>query len=155
MACHWSCASRNLRRNEPTHEIIVLFVLHKLILQTCMRSHPARLDDWFLVRPFVYIHTSGVRTAKALARLGGCTGSPKPSLVAYVISTIISWAGSLMLSDYIFTWKLFRMNQDLVKESDIYADTWHSEKSKAKHFGFLLFSTTVNFLTIRIPKNLL
>ena len=35
-----------------------------------------------------------VRTAKAPARLHGCTGSPTPSLVAYVISTIISWAGS-------------------------------------------------------------
>ena len=35
-----------------------------------------------------------VRTAKALVRLCGCAGSPEPSLVAYVISTIISWAGS-------------------------------------------------------------
>ena len=35
-----------------------------------------------------------VRTAKALARLRGCVGSPEPSLVAHVISTIISWAGS-------------------------------------------------------------
>ena len=35
-----------------------------------------------------------VRTAKALVRLRGCAGSPEPSLVAYVISTIISWAGS-------------------------------------------------------------
>ena len=32
--------------------------------------------------------------ASALARLRGCAGSPVPSLVAYVISTIISWAGS-------------------------------------------------------------
>ena len=30
---------------------------------------------------------SCVRTAKALARLRGCAGSPEPSLVAYVIST--------------------------------------------------------------------
>ena len=29
-------------------------------------------------------------------RLSGCAGSPEPSLVAYVISTIISWAGSLL-----------------------------------------------------------
>ena len=35
-------------------------------------------------------------TAKALARLRGYAGSPEPSLVAYVISTIISWAGSNM-----------------------------------------------------------
>ena len=29
---------------EPCHEIMVLFVLPKLILQTCMRSHPVGLD---------------------------------------------------------------------------------------------------------------
>ena len=34
-------------------------------------------------------------TAMALSRLCGCAGSPEHSLVAYVISTIISWAGSL------------------------------------------------------------
>ena len=82
---------------EPCHEIMELFVLRKLILQTRMRSHPVVLDIWFLVGPFVYFHTSCVRTAKALARLCGCTGSPKPSLVAYVISTTISWAGSVII----------------------------------------------------------
>ena len=35
-----------------------------------------------------------MRTQKALARLRGCAVSPEPSLVAYVISTIISLAGS-------------------------------------------------------------
>ena len=30
--------------NEPTHEIMVLFVLRKLILQTRRRSHPVGLD---------------------------------------------------------------------------------------------------------------
>ena len=38
----------------------------------------------------IYFHTSCVRTAKALARLCGCAGSPELSLVAYVMSTIIS-----------------------------------------------------------------
>ena len=73
---------------------MVLFVLRKLILQTRMRSHPVGLDVWFFVGPFVYFHSSRVRTAEALVRLRGCAGSPEPSLVAYVISTIISWAGS-------------------------------------------------------------
>ena len=59
-----------------------------------MRNHPVWLDFWFLDGPFVYFHTSCVRTAKAMARLRGCTSSPEPSLVAFVISTIISWAGS-------------------------------------------------------------
>ena len=71
-----------------------LFDLRKLILQTGMRSYPVGLDVWFLVGPFVYFHTTCVRTVKALARLHECAGSPEPSLVAYVISTIISWAGA-------------------------------------------------------------
>ena len=75
---------------EPSHEIMALFVLRKLIFQTCMRSHPVALDVGFLVGPFVYFRTSCVRIAKALARLRRCAGSPKPSLVAIVISIIIS-----------------------------------------------------------------
>ena len=77
---------------EPCHEIMVLFFLRKLILQTHKCSHPIGLDVWFLVGPFIYFHTSCVQTAKALARLRRCAGSPEPSLVAYVFSTIISWA---------------------------------------------------------------
>ena len=79
---------------EPAHEIVALFFLHILIVQMRMHSHPVGLDVWFSVRPIVYLHTSCVRTAKALARLRGCAGLPEPSLVACVISTIISWAGS-------------------------------------------------------------
>ena len=46
-------------------------------------------------RTFVYFHPSCVRTAKNLERLRGCAGSPEPSLVAYVISTILmSWLKS-------------------------------------------------------------
>ena len=56
--------------------------------------HPVGLDVWILVGPFICFHTSCVQTVKALARLPRCTGSPEPSLVACVISTIISWAGS-------------------------------------------------------------
>ena len=54
---------------EPAHEIMVLFVFRKLILQTHMRNHPVGLYVWFLVGQFVYFYTSCVRTAKALARL--------------------------------------------------------------------------------------
>ena len=65
---------------KPAYEIMILFVLRKLILQTRMRSHPVGLDVWFLVRHFIY----------------GWAGSPKQSLVPYVISSIISWAGSII-----------------------------------------------------------
>ena len=73
---------------------MALFVLRKMFLQTHMRSHQVGIDVWFLVGPFVYFHTSCELTAKSLARLCGCAGSPEPSLVACVISTIIPWAGS-------------------------------------------------------------
>ena len=82
---------------EPSHEIMALSVLRKLILQTRMRSHPVGLDVGCFVGPFVYFHSSSVRTAKALARLRGCAGSPEPSLFVYVISTIISCARSIRL----------------------------------------------------------
>ena len=75
--------------------ILALFVLRKFILQIRMHGHPVGLDVWFLVWLFVYYHTSGVRTAKAVARLRGCAVSPEPSLVSYAISTKISWAGAL------------------------------------------------------------
>ena len=73
--------------NEPAHEGMALFVLPNIILQTRMRSHPMGLDVSFSVGPLVYFRISCVRTAKALARLRGCAGSPEPSPVAYVIST--------------------------------------------------------------------
>ena len=87
---------------ESSHEITVLFILCKLILQTHIRSHPVGLNVWLLVEPFVYFHTTCVRTAKALARLRGYAGSPEPLLVAYVVSTIISWAGSFMTHTFDF-----------------------------------------------------
>ena len=86
-----------MQHNEPSREIMVLFVLRKLILQMRMLSHSVGPDVWLLVGPFVFFHTSCVRTAKALARLCRCAGSIEPSLVAYMINTIISWAGSVTL----------------------------------------------------------
>ena len=42
---------------EPAHEIMALFVLCKLILQTRMRSYLVGLDVRFLEGPFTYFHT--------------------------------------------------------------------------------------------------
>ena len=82
-------------------EIMVLFILCKhIIFQMRMCSRPVVLDLWFLVRPFVYIHTLCEPRVKALVRLWGCTGSPEPLLVAYVISTIISRAGSFVVGTH-------------------------------------------------------
>ena len=59
-----------------SHEITVLFILHKLIWQMCVRSHPVTLDVWFLSTSILHV----------------CK-QREPSLVAYVI---ISWAGSFI-----------------------------------------------------------
>ena len=75
-------------------------ILRKLILQMRMRSHPVGLEVWFLVGPFFYLHAACVWTAKTLTRLRGCAGSSEPLLVAYVTSTIISWAGSNKVLKY-------------------------------------------------------
>ena len=63
------CIDITMRPFEPAHEILALFVLRKLILQTRMRSHPMGLHLWFLVGPFVYFHTLCERTADAQASL--------------------------------------------------------------------------------------
>ena len=73
------------RSNSSKHEmsqlmsLMAFFVLRKLILQTLMRSHPVGLDAFFLSDP------------PSTSILHVCE---QPSLVAYVISSIISWAGS-------------------------------------------------------------
>ena len=73
---------------------MALFVLHKRILQMRVCSHSTGIDIWLLIGPFIYFHILWVRTAKALGRLRKCAGSPEPSPVTYLISAIISWAGS-------------------------------------------------------------
>ena len=114
--------------NGPAHEIMVLFVLRKPILQTRKCSHPVGLDIWFLVRSFVYFDTSFVRTAKALARLRECTDLPEPSLVAYVISTIVLWAGSnINLSE----------NQLLAASQNNIFGTWKIWKNWKPYSDFL------------------
>ena len=80
---------------------MALFVLCKPILQTRMRSHPVGLDVRFWSDP---LSTSILHMCEqgrlwrdctdAQAHLSGCSGSPECLLVANVINTIISWAGS-------------------------------------------------------------
>ena len=105
---------------EPSHEIMVLFVLCKLITQMRMHSHPLGQDVWFLVGLFLCVSTSCLRKAKALARLRRCTGSSEPSLVAYVISTIISWAGS---SDVLVLPKMIEKRNKYMKTNAMFALT--------------------------------
>ena len=55
--CKHSAQRRQKRPYEPSDEIMVFAVFHKLILQTRMRSHLVGLDVWFLVGLFIYFHT--------------------------------------------------------------------------------------------------
>ena len=72
-----------------------------------MLSHPVELDVWFLVGPFVYFHTSCVRTAKALTRLRGCAGSPEHSLVAYNLMSWLKWFRRSMYKSQFITFGNF------------------------------------------------
>ena len=92
-----------------SHESMALFVLRKLFLQSRMRSHPVGIDVSVLVGPFVYFHTSYVRTAKLW----------RDCVIAWIrrlvwafaghlcnkYCTIISWAGSNIFRT--FYWSLY------------------------------------------------
>ena len=75
---------------EPSDEIMVLFVLRKLILQTRMHSHPVGLHVWFLVGLFVYFHTSCVRTEKTLSRMHRLAWA-FPGHLCSKYHTLMSW----------------------------------------------------------------
>ena len=87
----------------------ILHVCEQRMLWRDMRSHPVRLDVWFLSDPssLFILHVCEQRRlwrdcAVALARLSLL-------LIAYVVNTIISWAGSngnegllFAISDFFF-----------------------------------------------------
>ena len=79
---HATFLGKENTENEPCHEIMALFVLRKLILQTRMRSHP--------VGAKCRTQASCVRTAKTLARLRRCAGLPEPSLVTFAMMSTIA-----------------------------------------------------------------
>ena len=81
---------------EPCHEIMVLSVLCKLILQTHMRSHPVALDVLICGRTLRVLPYLMCANSEG-SRLCRWAGSPEPSLVAHVISTMISF---LLIKNY-------------------------------------------------------
>ena len=103
--------------NKPCRGIMALFVLRNLVLQARMRSHPMAARGLLFGRTLCLIpcficagsecsgETARMRMlAWAFAsRLRGWACSPEPSLVGYVISAIILWAGSVIQrSDVVF-----------------------------------------------------
>ena len=106
--------------NESAHEIMALFVFRKLILQTRMRSHPVALDVWFLVR----LSSTSILHVYEQRRLCGCAGSPEPLLFAYVISTIISWAGSNILGGCWRMWYMIYENRPHRRHFTVHCLQW-------------------------------
>ena len=101
----------------------------------------------FFVGPFVYFYTSCVRTAKALARLCGCAGSPEPSLVVYVISTIrhMGWRlvrvmvlGSFQCRGVLLLWHMVRQGPAVLAAG-------------AGRVGCIFFSTRLSYLPFLMP----
>ena len=83
---------RHFRPIEPAHEIMALFILCKLILQTRMCSHPMGLDVWFFGRTLCLIPYF------MCANSEGSGGTARACLILrwspMWLSTIISRAGS-------------------------------------------------------------
>ena len=53
----------------PSHEVMVIFVFCKRILQTRMGIHPVGIDVWFLVGPFVYFMWANSEGSGETARM--------------------------------------------------------------------------------------
>ena len=117
---------------EPAQEIMALFVLRTHSLNAhAQPSSGARC--LIFGRTFRLLHTSCVRTAKALARLRGCAESPEPSLVAYLISTIISSSCTMPMRSCVN-----------VLEFCAFHVTYMYSKLKVSHFvSFLFFSAKI------------
>ena len=78
--------------------------------------------------------------SKALPRLRGWAGSPEPSLIAYVVSTIISWAGSFGQTG---------LGKQCSSRSDCFWRTVSSDSSElfdipSASFGHITLITTTN-----------
>ena len=88
-----------------------------------------------------------MRTAKALVRLRGCAGSPEPSLVAYVISIIISSAVSIYKIDKINSF--CQPHAPVRKFHILVADKAITEKygTPEETFSFLFLSCAHKLLT--------
>ena len=71
--------------------------LFGLATQSREKCYPIELDVWCFVKPFVYFHTSCVRTAKALARLRGC--DKWHNLMSRLISGLIATKFLTLLND--------------------------------------------------------
>ena len=69
--------------------------------------------SWYFIGPFVYLHTLCVHSEGS----GETARMPEPSLVAYVISTIISWPGSFSKNKT--SNEIYNPNKWVVLEGDV------------------------------------
>ena len=95
--CSWILEPQTLSVTEewyePTREIMTLFVPRKFTLQILMRSRPMGIHVYFLSDPL----STSILYVCEQRKLWRCAVSPEPSLAVYVITTIITWAGSYCL----------------------------------------------------------
>ena len=83
---------------EPCHEIMVLFVLRKLILQTSMRSHPVELDVWCLVDTsstsyFMCVNSEGSGETARMRRLASAFAGHLRDKYHNLLSWLICFKG--------------------------------------------------------------
>ena len=85
---------------EPSREKRDIMVIRFVVLQMRMRSSLLGWETCVFAWSFLKVLITCLRTAKALARLRLCAVSPEPLLVAFVMSTLFSYACSFILRIY-------------------------------------------------------
>ena len=84
---------------EQAQENRDLMVFHFVVLQMFISSPQLGLQTCMFARSFLEVSTTCLGLVKALARLHLCTDPSEPLLVACVISTLFSCAGSCIQSN--------------------------------------------------------
>ena len=128
---------------------MALFVLHELILQSGMHSHPVGLDVWFLIGPFVYFHTSCVRTAKALARLRRLAWAFAGCLCGKY-HNLMRWLKPLGLR----TWSVIHVTKCHLDQTNSCAKVkwlYRKKKTNKKNWYYGNYLHTVKIQNIRTP----
>ena len=100
---------------EKTDLSVMLCEIPQMRLHSLWKGSKVRLFAW----SFLYIPILREPTVKALARLRGCAGLPEPLLVAYVISTFFTRAGSNLESKR----PLFYRNDSKFSDRQIWANS--------------------------------
>ena len=143
---------------KPSHEIMALFVLRKLILQTRMCSHPVGLDVWCFCRTlcllpyFMCANSEGSGETARMRRLVWAFAGH------HVISTI-SWAGSNNGQEWVWRFPEGDRKQGKVENIVVTSSLIHrrpsrlrdlDEKRRFRHFHNSTNASLRNIQTLEI-----